>query len=133
MILPYLARLRACAWRLFSWCMLVLGLAVSLSTPLAVRLASRMAPVHGARLLLALRLFPAAFALFVVAGLCTPSYLYLEPKEAPEEMGLACLVAAADGPRHMGLVNRPRHASHRAIGATHPPMPQPEPRNAAAR
>jgi Zn-dependent protease with chaperone function len=56
-----------------------------------------MAPVRGARLLLALRLFPAAFGLFVVAGLCTPSYLYLEPKSAPEPTGLACLVAALSG------------------------------------
>jgi beta-lactamase regulating signal transducer with metallopeptidase domain len=72
-----------------------LGLAVAALSPKAVRFAGRLAPVHGARLLLALRLFPAAFALFVVAGLCTPSYLYLEPKGAPEEMGLACFAAAS--------------------------------------
>jgi beta-lactamase regulating signal transducer with metallopeptidase domain len=97
MILPYLARLVCLCLAAFFLMHAALGLAVSALTPQAVRFASRMPPVHGARLLLALRLFPAAFALFVVAGLCTPSYLYLEPKGAPEEMGLACLAAALMG------------------------------------
>jgi len=43
------------------------------------------------------RLFPAGFSLFVVAGLCTPSYLWLEPKDEPEAMGWACLAAAVLG------------------------------------
>jgi hypothetical protein len=94
MILPYLARLVCLCLAAFFLVHAVLGLAVSLFTPLAVRMAARMPPAHGARLLLALRLLPAAFALFVVAGLCTPSYLYLEPKGAPEEMGPACFTAA---------------------------------------
>jgi beta-lactamase regulating signal transducer with metallopeptidase domain len=71
-----------------------LALVVSALTPRAVRVATRMMPVNGARLLLALRLLPSAFAIFVVAGLCTPSYLYLEPKGEAEEMGVACLAAA---------------------------------------
>jgi Zn-dependent protease with chaperone function len=97
MILPYLARLVCLCLAAFFLLHATSGLAVSALTPWAVRFANRMAPVRGARLLLALRLFPAAFALFVVAGLCTPSYLYLEPKGAPEEMGLACLAAALMG------------------------------------
>jgi beta-lactamase regulating signal transducer with metallopeptidase domain len=92
--LPYLARLACLCLAAFFLVQAVLGLAVSALTSQAVRFASGMAPVRGARLLLFLRLFPAAFGLFVVAGLCTPSYLYLEPKGAPEEMGLACLAAA---------------------------------------
>jgi len=95
MILPYLARLVCLCLAAFFLVNAALGLAVSLLTPLAVRMVTRMAPANGARLLLAMRLLPASFALFVVVGLCTPSYLYLEPKGAPEEMGLACLAAAA--------------------------------------
>jgi Zn-dependent protease with chaperone function len=94
MILPYLARLVCLCLAAFFLVHAALGLAISLLTPIAVRLAGRIAPAHGARLLLALRLLPPAFALFVVVGLCTPSYLYLEPKGAPEEIGLACLAAA---------------------------------------
>lgn len=94
MILSYLARLVCLCLAAFFLVHTALGFAVSALTPWAVRFASRGAPARGARLLLALRLFPAAFALFVVAGLCTPSYLYLEPKGAPEEMGAACLAAA---------------------------------------
>jgi beta-lactamase regulating signal transducer with metallopeptidase domain len=94
MNLPYLARLVCLCLATFFLVHAAIGLLVSALTRPAVRLASRMAPVHGARLLLALRLFPAAFALFVVGALCTPSYLYLEPKNDPEAMGLACLGAA---------------------------------------
>jgi beta-lactamase regulating signal transducer with metallopeptidase domain len=94
---PYLARLVCLCLATFFLVHAALGLAVSRLTRRAVRFAGRMAPVHGARLLLALRLLPAAFALFVVAGLCTPSYLYLEPKGEPEEMGIACMAAALMG------------------------------------
>jgi beta-lactamase regulating signal transducer with metallopeptidase domain len=97
MILPYLARFVCLCLAVFFLLRAALGLAVSLLTPWAVRVAGRMAPVHGARLLLTLRLFPAAFAIFVVAGLCTPSYLYLEPHGAPEAMGALCMAAALAG------------------------------------
>jgi beta-lactamase regulating signal transducer with metallopeptidase domain len=97
MILPYFARLVCLCLASFFLVHAALGLAVAALTPWAVRFARRIAPAHGARFLLALRLFPAAFALFVVAGLCTPSYLYLEPKGEPEEMGIACMAAASMG------------------------------------
>ncbi len=90
----YLARLFCLCLAAFFLVHATLAVAVSALTTRAVRMASRMAPAHGARLLLALRLFPSAFALFVVAGLCTPSYLYLEPKGEAEEMGVVCLAAA---------------------------------------
>jgi hypothetical protein len=41
-----------------------------------------------------LRLMPAALALFVVAGICVPSYLWLEPEVSAEEVGAGCLTAA---------------------------------------
>jgi hypothetical protein len=96
-ILPYLARLVCLCLAAFFLVHAALGLAVSTLNPWAVRAARRMAPARGARLLLALRLFPCGFALFAVAGLCTPSYLWLEPKGAPEPVGPACLAAAALG------------------------------------
>ncbi|MEI9971086.1 MAG: M56 family metallopeptidase [Ignavibacteriota bacterium] len=97
MNLPYLSRLVCLCLAAFFLVHALVGLAVSLFTRHAVRMAARMDPVHGARLLLAIRLLPAALGLFVVAGLCTPSYLYLEPKGEPEEIGVACLAAAALG------------------------------------
>lgn len=97
MILPYLARLVCLSLAAFFLVHAALGMAVSALPPWAVGFARHMAPVAGARMLLWLRLFPAGFALFVVAGLCTPSYLWLEPKSAPEPMGLACLAAALLG------------------------------------
>ena len=97
MIFPYLARLGCLCMAVFFLVHAALGLAVSALAPWAAGFARRLAPVHGARLLFALRLFPVSFALLVVAGVCTPSYLWLEPKGAPETTGLACLAAALAG------------------------------------
>lgn len=97
MNLPYLSRLICLCLATFFLVHAAAGLVVVLATRRATRFASRLIPLHGARLLLALRLFPAALALFVVAGVCTPSYLYLEPKGEPEEIGPACMAAAALG------------------------------------
>jgi len=63
----------------------------------AIRRAERMEARQAARFLLALRLLPAVFALFCVAGLCVPSYLWLEPVSATEQAGAACLIAAVLG------------------------------------
>ena len=97
MILPYLARLACLSLAAFFLFHAVLGLAISALTPVAVRFATRMAPVAGARVLLVLRLLPAGVALFLVTGLCTPSYFALEPKVASEPVGAACLAAALMG------------------------------------
>jgi len=93
--LPYLARLACLSLAAFFVVHLALGVLVLALTPWAVRLAGRIAPVRAARFLLMLRLFPAGAALFLVVGLCTPSYLWLEPKGESEPMGLACLLAVA--------------------------------------
>src|SRR5207245_1586571 len=44
--------------------------------------------------LLALRLLPALLALFLVTGLCVPSYLWLEPVNNTEEIGILCMISA---------------------------------------
>jgi Zn-dependent protease with chaperone function len=76
---------------------LALGLTVSLIAPAAVRLAARARPRWAARFLLMLRLLPSGLALFVVAGLCVPSYLKLEPETTSENVGIVCFVAALLG------------------------------------
>src|SRR5256885_16147356 len=63
----------------------------------AVETAKRMRPREGARLLFALRLAPAVLAGLLVAGVCAPSYLWLEPERDAEHIGLGCLLAAAFG------------------------------------
>ena len=74
---------------------LLAGLAVAAIAPAAIRMAARMRARLGARFLLALRLAPAVFSAAIVAGLCAPSYLWLEPDAGVEEVGTACLAAAA--------------------------------------
>ena len=94
MMAPYLLRLLCLCLAAFFVIHSVVGLLVALTGPAAVRTAQRMRPRSAGRFLLALRLLPAALALFVVAGLCVPSYLWLEPEINAEEVGAACLAAA---------------------------------------
>ena len=94
MMAPYLLRLLCLCLAAFFVIHSVVGLLVALTGPAAVRAARRMRPRLAGRFLLALRLLPAALALFVVAGLCVPSYLWLEPEINAEEVGAACLAAA---------------------------------------
>jgi len=94
MTLSYLLRLLCLCLASFFLVHLALGLAVSLLTPAAIRFAERLRPRQAAGFLLAVRLFPWAFSVLVVIGLCTPSYLLLEPAATQEEVGFACLAAA---------------------------------------
>src|SRR5258708_18933232 len=94
MMAPYLLRLLCLCLATFFVIHCVVGLLIALGGPAAVRAARRMRPRLAGRLLLALRLLPAALALFVVAGLCVPSYLWLEPETNAEEVGAGCLAAA---------------------------------------
>jgi Zn-dependent protease with chaperone function len=94
MMAPYLLRLLCLCLAVFFVVHSLVGMVISLSGHAAVRAARRMRPRLAARFLLALRLLPAALALFVVAGLCVPSYLWLEPEISAEEVGAGCLTAA---------------------------------------
>jgi len=94
MMAPYLLRLLCLCLAAFFVIHSVVGLVVAAGGPAAVRAARRMRPRSAGRFLLALRLLPAALALFVVAGLCVPSYLWLEPETNAEEVGAGCLAAA---------------------------------------
>lgn len=97
MILPYALRLVCLTLAAFFLIHLALAMAVSCVSPWAVRMAERINPRLAARGLLALRFFPLGFSVLVVAGLCVPSYLWLEPEATAEQVSLGCLAAALLG------------------------------------
>jgi len=97
MTLAYPLRLLCLCLAAFFLVHLAMGLLILAFTPAALRRAEQIAPRSAARWLLALRLLPLACSLFVVAALCVPSYLWLEPEIAVEEAGFACLASALLG------------------------------------
>jgi Zn-dependent protease with chaperone function len=97
MILPYTLRLVCLCLASFFLVHAALALVARCLAPAALRFAERLRAQSAARLLLALRLFPAAAALAAVAGLCVPSYLSLEQEDGAELVGAACLAAALFG------------------------------------
>ena len=97
MTLPYLIRLLCLSLAAFFLIHLTLGLIVSLIAPAAIRVAERSRPRWAARFLLILRMLPSGMSLFVVAGLCVPSYFQLEPEATAERVGVACFAAALLG------------------------------------
>ena len=82
---------------------LSVALAVTMCAPAMVRRAERWRAAAAARMMLALRLLPAASALFVVLAICIPSYLRLEPEAMEEEIGIGCLALAAMGAAAWGF------------------------------
>jgi uncharacterized membrane protein len=97
LIFTYRLRLVCLCLACFFLFHVAVGLLVSLTASWAIRRASRMDAPSAAGFLLALRLLPAAAATIVVAGICAPSYLWLEPEASAEEVGLACVAAALLG------------------------------------
>jgi Peptidase family M48 len=95
--LPYHLRLVCLSFACFFAVNLAANLAVRWFSSRAIRRAVHMPARHAAQMLLALRLFPAGFALFCVIALCVPSYLWLEPDSAAEAAGFVALTAAALG------------------------------------
>jgi hypothetical protein len=96
-ILPYLLRLICLSLAAFFLVHLALGLLVTRCASRAIGRASRLDARAAARFLLILRVLPGAAATLVVTGICVPSYLWLEPESAVEQVGLACLTAAVLG------------------------------------
>jgi hypothetical protein len=94
MTLSYAGRLLCLSLACFFLVHFALGLAIAAAAPRAIRMAERMRARSAARFLLSLRLAPAALAIVTVVGLCVPSYLWLEPDAATEDVGIACLTAA---------------------------------------
>jgi Zn-dependent protease with chaperone function len=78
-------------------------LAVAICAPAMLRRAERWRAAAAAQTMLALRLLPAASALFVMFAICIPSYLRLEPAATEEDIGIACLALAAMGAAMWGF------------------------------
>ena len=97
MMAPYLLRLLCLSLAVFFAIHFSLGLLVSLAGGRLARAARHMRPSSAVRLLLAMRMMPAALGILVVAGICVPSYLWLEPEFSKEEIGFTCLAAAILG------------------------------------
>ncbi len=97
MMAPYLLRLLCLSFAVFFAIHFTVGLLVTLAGRPMVHVARRLRPSVAARLLLAVRLFPAALGVLVVGGICVPSYLWLEPELSREEVGASCLAAAILG------------------------------------
>ncbi len=97
MTVPYLVRLVCLSLACYFLLHTALAAAVWAVAGRAIRAAERLWPPDAARLLLALRLLPATLAGLAVAGLCVPSFLWLEPSGTAEEAGGACLAAALLG------------------------------------
>src|SRR3954470_19192825 len=97
MMAPYLVRLFCLCLAVFFLIHSVAAVAVTVSGRAAIRAAQRMRSRQAERFLLMLRLMPMVLALFVVAGICIPSYLWLEPEISAEEVGAGCLTAAILG------------------------------------
>ncbi len=97
MLMPYFARIACVCLASFWVIQMAAGLAVWLITPVAIRTAQRIRPGHAAHLLLVLRLLPCWFGILIVAALCLPSYLQLEPDATAEHVRLGFLAAAVLG------------------------------------
>jgi len=97
MTLSYSLRLMCLSLACFFAVLAMTTLAVRGFAAGAILRAERMQPRIAARFVFALRMLPAAFALFCIAALCVPSYLWLEPEAAGEEAGMVCLIAAGLG------------------------------------
>ncbi len=97
MILPYTLRLICLCFASFFVVHSAMAAAIWAAAPRAMRTGESMRPRSGARFLLGLRLLPVTFAAVVVAGLCVPSYLWLETNESTERVGLACCALAVLG------------------------------------
>ncbi len=111
MISAYFLRLACLSFASFFLVYLALSLLGLGAAPSVARLAGRRRPQAATRLLLGLRLLPLGLSLFVVLGLCLPSYLLFEPRESAERVGAACVLAALAGFLAWGV------SIHRALRA----------------
>ena len=94
MTLPYAVRLICESLSAFLLAQTVLALVAMWSAPAVLRRSERLNPRRAGALLLGLILAPSGGALLVVAALCVPSYLWLEPAAKLEKVGPAALLMA---------------------------------------
>lgn len=104
MNLSYALRLLSISLASFFLVYTLLGAALNLAAPRALRLAGRLAnsvarsgAKRASSFLFAYRVAPLAAAVLAVFLFCIPSFLWLEPPASPEEVGVPCLVLAVLG------------------------------------
>jgi hypothetical protein len=97
MALPYLLRLVCLCLASFFIVHAATAILAWIAAPAAMRAADSARPGFSARFLFLFRMFPFALTLFLIAGFCIPSYLWLEPVSAGEKVGYGCLIAAGLG------------------------------------
>ena len=95
--LPYTLRLLCLCCASFFMIHLALALAMRLSARTVLRVAEHLKPSSAARLLFALRMAPMVLTVLAVLAFCIPSYLWLEPDAAGEEVGFVCMLLAVLG------------------------------------
>jgi hypothetical protein len=94
-MMGYFARLSCLCLAAFFLVHLAVGLVIAAATPWLCRAASEMRARAAARFLLAMRWLPVMTGAFVVGAVCVPSYLWLEPDDAAEQLGAICFIAAS--------------------------------------
>jgi hypothetical protein len=94
--MSYFIRLADVCLAAFFLINLALELVVLCVSPYAIRLAERMRPSAGARMLLVVRLLPMLLTSVAVAAWCVPSYLRYE-QDASESIALTCTLLALCG------------------------------------
>ena len=97
MIVPYMLRLVVLSLGCFYLIHTAFAIGMNMLSPWILTLAQRRNSSSAARLLLSARLLPSAAAILLVAGICVPSYLWLEPETGVEQVGLGCLAMAIFG------------------------------------
>ncbi|HKS81825.1 MAG TPA: hypothetical protein VJR23_10010 [Candidatus Acidoferrales bacterium] len=94
---PYTIRLVLLSLSCFFIVQTILAFALNFAAPRLIRLARHMKASSASQLLFASRLMPVALAMFLVACLCVPSYLWFEPRGSVEDVGLLCVALAILG------------------------------------
>lgn len=92
MTLPYLLRLLCLCFAFFFLSNAAVALFIAAFSKSLVRFAEIRRAASAARIVLALRLVPFAFAAVFVGFLCVPSYVNLEPSATAEYVSLPCLL-----------------------------------------
>lgn len=90
MSLPYLVRLLCLCFASFFVLNALVALVIHFVSKTAILFSETRPPGAAAGLLFVLRLLPLALATLSVAGLCIPSYLWLEPAATGERVGWVC-------------------------------------------
>lgn len=97
MILSYIVKLFCLSFSAFFLVHAAASLALVMLSPSALRVAGRMRARAASRFLFIIRLLPFGLSLLVVLGMCVPSYLWFEPGDVAETVGLPCIATAVLG------------------------------------